>query len=328
MPPPLSHHRIFELLPPFAQRGLAVDLAATARLERRLAFKPRVHAVAGIGAVEEVWLLDDPGPAGEGSFRRLRRLRAEGGLTAELEAEGGEIEALLARIEAVSIGWRFSTGDGFVAAFTQALRPRARGAPVLPLPVPVLTTAQVRPQGGAVAGVHLALSVSRVGAIPAELRVTPAEGRRPDLPEDLFAVLGRDWSRLSAVAGGWHPALRLPRREPARSAAARERLLRAAAHLVDTLAEAPRHFHTRHLAARWVFVLRRAVPLAVCIGLIGGALAVPLLDLPTDSVWRMLIFNAPPLLLVAFFAPRGMPRFEIPPLPAPLKADAWGSARP
>ena len=318
MPPPLSHHRIFELLPPFSQRGLAVDLAATARLERRLAFKPRAHAVAGVGAVEEFWLLDD---AGDGPFSLLRRLVAPGGLTAELVAEGNDVEALLAHSEAINIAAQFDAGDGFVAAFSHALRVPSAAAP-RPL-LPVLTAARVRLLDGAAAGVELVLGVSRVGVVAGELRVVPAPTHRPDLPEDLFAVLGRDWSRLSGVAGGWRALLRLPRREPARSAAARRRLLRAAAHLAATLAESPHQFHTSHRAARWVFALRRAVPLAVCVGLIGGALAVPMLDLPTDSVWRMLIFNAPPLLLVAFFALREMPRFEVPPLPRPLARDVW-----
>ena len=321
MAPPLSHHRIFELLPPFSRRGLAVDLSATARLERRLAFKPRAHAVDGIGAVDEFWLLDDDADAAQGRFRLLRRLVAPGGLVAEQVAEGDDIEALLASSEAMAIAAQFEAGEGFVAAFSHALRVPSAGARALPQPL--LTSAQVRLLHGAAAGVQLVLSVSRVGAIAGDLRVTAAPDSRPDWPEDLLAVLGRDWSRLLPVAGAWRTLLRLPRREPARSAAARQRLLRAALHLAATLADSPQHFHPRHRAARWVFALRRAVPLAVCVALIGGALAVPLLDLPTDSVWRMLIFNAPPLLLVAFFALHEMPRFEVPPLPRALARDAW-----
>jgi hypothetical protein len=37
----------------------------------------------------------------------------------------------------------------------------------------------------------------------------------------------------------------------------------------------------------------------------------------------MLIFNAPPLLMVAFFCMREMPRIEIPPWPRRSRATAW-----
>jgi hypothetical protein len=37
----------------------------------------------------------------------------------------------------------------------------------------------------------------------------------------------------------------------------------------------------------------------------------------------MLIFNAPPLLMVAFFCMREMPRIEIPPWPRRSRAPGW-----
>jgi hypothetical protein len=82
------------------------------------------------------------------------------------------------------------------------------------------------------------------------------------------------------------------------------------------------------VAARWRVTLRRAVPLAVCVGVIAAALAVPLLNLSQDSVLRMLIFNAPPIMLGLFFALREMPRVEIPPLPRRPTAPHWRSASP
>ncbi len=75
-------------------------------------------------------------------------------------------------------------------------------------------------------------------------------------------------------------------------------------------------------------VLRRLTPLLVATGLIVGALLVPRLNLGPDSVFRMLIFNAPPLLLVWLFTLREMPRLEIPPLPRALSSSGWRAAGP
>ena len=58
----------------------------------------------------------------------------------------------------------------------------------------------------------------------------------------------------------------------------------------------------------------------------GAAAAVPQLSLSSDSVLRMLILNAPPLLLIGFFCLREVPRIEIPPLPRPLRQSAWQHA--
>jgi hypothetical protein len=112
-------------------------------------------------------------------------------------------------------------------------------------------------------------------------------------------------------------------RGPERTAQAKAQLVAAAQHLARTLAEPPRRFHDRQRAARWRVTARRAVPLAVCFGVVLAALAVPALNLSEDSVWRMLIFNAPPILLGLFFMLREIPRVEFPPLPRPSAASTW-----
>jgi hypothetical protein len=94
-------------------------------------------------------------------------------------------------------------------------------------------------------------------------------------------------------------------------------------HLARTLNEAPQRFHERLHRRRWGVTLRRAMPALGGIGLLLGAAAVPRIDLAEDSVLRMLIFHAPPLLLVAFFCLREMPRIEIPPLPRAPGARQW-----
>ncbi|MBP7667316.1 MAG: hypothetical protein KA774_10750, partial [Burkholderiaceae bacterium] len=94
---PLTHHQILALVAPFSRAGWQVDLAASQRLERRLAFRPVQHPAAD-GAhpplSETLWL---HAPEGE-PFTLRRVLTASDGLEAELEASGGDAGALLARL--------------------------------------------------------------------------------------------------------------------------------------------------------------------------------------------------------------------------------------
>jgi len=165
-----------------------------------------------------------------------------------------------------------------------------------------------------------------VDRVPAEITLEAPGGDMAELPADLLAVLGLRWARLDRKGSGWRSSLALRGRGAARGAEARTQLLAAAAHLAHTLAEPPARFHDSRVAQRWAVTLRRAVPLLVCVGVIGAALAVPALQLQQDSVFRMLIFNAPPLLLGLFVVLREMPRVELPPLPRRPTAARWRSA--
>jgi hypothetical protein len=128
---------------------------------------------------------------------------------------------------------------------------------------------------------------------------------------------------LSHIAEGWKSNLKLRSREPARSRRLEAAFLRTARHLAATLAQPPRRFHEQHLLARWWVVWRRAIPVLVCLGLIAAAACVPKLHLAENSGWRMLILNAPPILMMLFFCLRELPRIEIPPLPRASRAPAW-----
>jgi hypothetical protein len=169
----------------------------------------------------------------------------------------------------------------------------------------------------------LALTVSRVRGIPGEMELVAPDGGVPMLPEDLLAVLGLPWTRLSRVKAGWRASLRLRAREPERSRDAELKLEQTAAHLARTMAESPRHFHQRFRAARWRMTFRRSIPLLGTLALIGAAIAVPWLGLAQESVLRMLVLNSPPLLLLMFFSMRELPRIEIPPWPRRLTAETW-----
>jgi hypothetical protein len=182
-----------------------------------------------------------------------------------------------------------------------------------------------------IAGLTLKVRVPAVTGVPAEVTLTAATGDRIELPDDLLAVLGWPWSRLQRVERGWTGVLRLRGKDEVRNGVATTtrsrdalaRLQTTAEHLARTLAEPPRRFHERWAVRRWGVTLRRATPLLGSVALLLGAAAVPRIDLAEDSVLRMLIFHAPPLLLVALFCMREMPRIEIPPLPRTSTAPHW-----
>jgi hypothetical protein len=307
---PLTHHEILGLVEPFTRRGRHVDLAASDRLERRLAFKPIEHAGDGPAAppLREVLVLEH---LESGAFRLTRVLTLPGGLEATLQTEGPQPGELLARIEAVDPRSQVRTGDGFVLAYHHRLDAAPPARTIL-----VRGTARVD-------GFTLALAVPKVRGVSGEVELASAGEDALALPEDLLAVMGWDWGRIGRLRGAWRGSVNLRRREPGRTQDAEAKLERAAAHLARTLSEPPARFHDRQLRARWEVTFRRAIPLLVCIALIAAALAVPYLGLSQDSVFRMLIFNAPPLLLALFFGLREIPRIEIPPLPRRPTASAW-----
>lgn len=308
---PLSHHEIIGLVAPFARCGRHLDLAASDRLQRRLAFKPVEHGgdgnAAGLPAFHEQLQLELPD---RDSCRLTRTLTLPGGLAAVLVAEGDEPGPLLAAVQAVPPSRQLQQVAGQWVAFSHRVTP-ATGALVL-------THAAARP-----AGLLLQMKVSRVPGIAAELTLGAPAGVDFTLPEDLLAVLGLPWSRLDRAAGQWRASLQLRGDQARRTVDAELRFARSVEHLAHTLAGTPAQFHQRFLRQRWAVALRRATPALVALGLIIAALLVPRLDLGSDSVLRMLIFNSPPLLLVWMFSMREMPRLEIPPLPRRPALPGW-----
>jgi len=323
---PLTHHEILRLAEPFSRAGRNVDLPASDRLARRLAFRPRSHACTGaMPAGDEDLLLD---AAGSGWFALHRsvhptRVPAEGAV-ATLQAEGASPAALLAWVDAVPAArqWQQAAGVTIVLGHKLQAAGRAQTEPVMTL---VRAAANL-------AGLTIVMTVSRVKNVPAELQLSPVKRDGGDgltqsspaaLPEDLLAVLGLDWSRLTRHSGGWRASLRLRGDGAARGLDGEAKFRCTIEHLARVLCAPPAAFHDAYRGARWRVTLRRSFPLLVCLLVIGAAAAVPLLELGPGSVYRMLIFNAPPLLMVWLFAMRELPRIEIPPLPRRLLADAW-----
>lgn len=320
---PLTHHDILALVEPFTRSGRQLDLAASDRIQRCLAFKPRPSAdTAPTPALLDTLVLECPA---ENSFVLKRTLTHPAGLVATLVATGVDTASLLSCVDAVDPQPLFKSGDGWLMACSFQLKPgpapsQPSGASAEPrrvsAPAMVLASGVVQ-----VMGLTLQLKMPAVTGYPAELEITTAAAM--DLPDDVLQVLGRDWARLTRGAKAWKGALQIRGKEPERTRLAQDKLQAVARHLAQTLSQPPAAFARQQAAARWRVAARRAVPMLTLVALVLGSLAVPYLGIEPDSVYWMLIFNAPPLLLLWGFSLREMPRFELPRPPKNLSAASW-----
>lgn len=315
-PAPLSHHEWLSAAAPFAAAGWPPDAAASDRDARRLAFGPREHAATATRpALVERLLLDL-----SGTRPRLERtLAAADGLSARAEAsarDGEDGAALLARGTALPVDRLWPAAPGGRLALV--LRDDARDSGQAHPGGWRITGAEAR-----VAGLSLALRVSGVAGFPAEFELRRLADAHPRwLPEDLLAVRGRCWERLTPLARGWLGSVRLRAGGAARSDEVQARLVEAIAHLATTLAEPPARFHERFRAARWRQTLRGTLPWLALVGLV--ALAFALRDRGDAGRYLALLANvAPPLLMGLMFLRREMPAIGLPRLPRRPPPDAW-----
>jgi hypothetical protein len=182
----------------------------------------------------------------------------------------------------------------------------------------ILTEANTR-----VGAVHLNLKADRFSGMPAELKLTTDAGNKLKLTEDLLAVIGWHYRPLRQIISYWRGSVRVATHEPARTADIEAKLGETVRHLSTTLSAPPKAFHQRHLGARWRVTYQRAVPMLFLLGIMAATPGIQWLDMADNSILRMLIFHAPPFMLVGFFLMREMPRFEIPPLPRALVQREW-----
>ncbi len=309
--PPLTHHEIVRLVEPFVRQGRHVDLGATDRVARRIAFRPRERAT-DMGVLRETLELE---ARGAGDFVLRRTLAPADGPAARLQASGAEPAALLERIDAVAPARHFSAGGGYRVVRSYDALPHGGEASAL-----ALTEAQLCVDG---LTLTLVIALPRQRSVAADLSLAPAGDQALELPEDLLAVLGWDWARLVATDTGWKSKLRLRGAVLRRSRTAEAALERAGAHLVQVLAEPPAAFHDRHRWARWGVVLRRGIPSLTALGMVGGALALPYLTDPSNSGLWMALHYVPIAVLALSFKLQELPRFEIPPWPRRSRAPAW-----
>lgn len=324
---PLTHHEILAIVEPFARKGRRVDLAASDRFARRIAFRDverAADAAAGQPALRESTALE---PREGGGWRLVRTLVASAaGPASTLTVSGAEPAALLAAMDAVDARRQLDAGPGWTLAvdqrldFSKAAIDPSSAASVAAALVPLRGTVRTD-------GVELTMKVPSVSGISADIEIAIAEDDPIQLPDDLLAVLGRAWGRLDRSGRGWTSHVGLSGGGAARLRDAEAKLRTMAAHVARTLSEPPARYHERLRAARWRTAARRSVPLLAAIALIAAAAALPSLGIARDSTMWMLIFNAPPLLLVGFFCLREMPRIELPRAPRVPSAPSWRTIR-
>jgi hypothetical protein len=276
--PPLSHHEILALVAPFSRSGRHVDLAASDRLARTLRFKPLPRQLDAPEAapLHETLQLDS---LDERTWRLTRTLRRADGLAATLQVQGAQPAELLARIDSVPPQRHFDAGAGYLLARSYDL-----DAPDAGTREPLLRRAELRADG-----LVLTMTLPLLRGVAADLALEAADGARLDLPEDLLAVLGWDWSRLQPRTDGWKAKLRLRGSLLRRTRTAEAALHLAGAHLARLAAEAPAQFHERHRWARWGVVLRRLIPTLTALALIAAAVALPRLEIEqTPGLWLAL----------------------------------------
>jgi hypothetical protein len=315
---PLTHHEILGLIAPFARSGRHVDLAKSDRIKRCLVFKPVEHASQHCllaGACENVQL-DNPQP---GLYRLTRTLTLPSGLNATLQTEGPHPCDLLARIEAVPPRRQFRSESGIIIALSYRLTPTADavqdGAPPMQM---VFTRAEAH-----IAGLTLLLNDATVRNYPAKIELMPEASYTFELPEDLLAVLGRDWGILRRRRAGWTGSVRVRGSAFDRCRQIESKLERMVAHLTATLSRPPLHFHETLRRARWRVALWRASPLLVFFTLIAGILGLSHVEVPQNSVMRLLPAMMPALLMFGAFSMRDRPPIELPSFPRRLRATAW-----
>jgi len=303
---PLTHHEILELVAPFTRGGRRVDLAASKRSERLLVFQPLEHPEAD-GTLRETLQLHS---FGTGTCQLTRVLTRAAGLQAKLQVMGPDPARLLADVEAILPARQFQEGPGFIVARSYSLEGTPAGL--------ILTSGEVR-----LADLTLAMTVSPVRRVAAELTLTATGAANLALPEDLLAVLGWDWARLIGGKEGWKTKLRLRGTAPARTRKAEIALDRAAAHLAQTLREAPHCFHDRLRAARWGVVFRRAIPSLTFLCLLVAVASLAHRGIGRGSELWVLFFHVPTALIALSFCLQELPQYEIPPLPRRRTAPSW-----
>jgi hypothetical protein len=170
---------------------------------------------------------------------------------------------------------------------------------------------------------RLTLEADPVRGMPADVSLVRAAADKAAIPEDLLAVLGRDWGLLRPSGKGWLGTLRLRGRNATRDSRTRAYTLSAAHHLAATFAEPPTRFHEAHRRARWRVTARRLMPLGAAAILILIGAACTRLDITNDATLRVLLMSSPPILMILFFSLREVPRLELPPLPRETNVGQW-----
>ncbi|NEX20826.1 hypothetical protein G3480_10965 [Thiorhodococcus mannitoliphagus] len=315
---PLSHHEILSLMAPFTKAGRHADLAASQRAERRLAFKAIQHGPTDklpLSLTETLQLeVPESGP-----LTLVRSVQDDSGLVSTLTAKGEDAALLLERVDAVPVRRQFGLHAGVPVARSYLIEESSDAQEGVPPPARLLITAAK----ARVHGINLDFKADRFVSHAVDLRLTADAGTKLLIPEDLTAVIGWRWRPLREFISLWRGSIRVQSKEPRRTPDIEHKIGRTITHLVRTLEQPPADFHPRYQKARWRVSFQRGIPLGIGLLLVALTPAIRYIDMADDSILRMLIFHAPPLMLAAMFMTRELPRIEIPPIPRPLKNKRW-----
>ena len=319
---PLTHHEILGLVRPFTERGRHLDLGASRRDERILHFRPVEHPPTTADAPtlrEELTLAVSE----RRSFRLVRKLTplglGDGRMSATLTTAGPDAAALLEEVERFPIARHFPSCAGVLLQRSYVLEARGEDDN----PAGLIWVARLVQATATVAGVQLDCD-AEIRSLPIKLNLSAPSGQSLVVPRDLLAVLGWPWRPVDDYDSHWRSSIRVPKREPRRTADIEDKLERTVRHLAETLSQPPARFHTRHLQGRWRASFQRGIPLFAALALIGGALSLTQVPIEDETLLKLLAFNLPPLMLLAFFFGfDDLPSIELPRLPRPLKQDSW-----
>ncbi|MEE4362231.1 MAG: hypothetical protein V2I63_12000 [Pseudomonadales bacterium] len=314
---PLSHHSILALVAPLTRIGRRVDLEASDRMARRIAFRTVEHGSADTGerVIRERLILDCA--ASEG-FVVERSLDDGQGLCSRDEIRAPSVDGVARWLASSDPRDRFPEHGGIPTAESVHLGVDDQGH--------AAGAACLRAARALVRGLDLRLDTDTVPPEVVRFTLTPEPGSSITwLPSDLLALLGRRWRRLEHDGRRWRASYRSTRSEAARAADLRACFARTVVHLDQVLGAPPTDFHARFAPLRWRVAARRALPLALCV-------AVPLV-FGAITIWahragfrlHPLALQVPPLMMVgaAIATAREIPILEWPPRPGPLPADAW-----
>lgn len=312
--PPLSHHDVLRAAAALTRRGQRVDLAASDRAKRKIAFQEQtLLADPAIKTTHELYLLE------EGATILIRKAHLGGRLQATLTSQGANIESLAAALERLPAQDQFRDADGTVVADSYDIDPDTQAGPELTGCATIIRGLLIQTDARTVIGEPMSTSLS-----------CPAGGPAWSLPDDLLALTHAGWRPLTETDEGWSTTLQVPVREPARSRETLRRFALMAGQVAAALSAPAGHYHRERRGARWRLYLRRFLPIVVCIAIVA---ALPLLDrfvLGDERGLHPGFLSLPPLLMIGALVLtwREMPRIEIPPRPGTLIDEAWPAPVP
>ncbi|MFK7886371.1 MAG: hypothetical protein AB8G16_05840 [Gammaproteobacteria bacterium] len=312
--PPLSHHDVLRAAAPLTRAGLRVDLPASDRARRKIAFVQQALPDDPLIAVRhELHLLE------EGATILIRIAEYDHRLQATLTTQGGDIDALAAALLRLAAEDQFRFEGEALVADSYDVAPEKDARLELTGCATIVRGLLIETDARTVIGEPMTTTLALKGG------ATPWH-----LPDDFLALTHHGWRPLTETDEGWSTTLQVPVRQPARGRETRRRFGLMAAQIAAALSAPPQNYHRERRAARWRLYLRRFIPVFVCVAIVA---ALPLLDRLVLSDERGLhpaFLSLPPLLMIGalMLTWREMPRIEIPPRPRSLAANAWPYTAP